>query len=73
MFPPIMQKFTDFVVQRMSIDRDPNTAAQDQYYQCVKTTASQTVYVTPDVVHDQLLKTNKVCYSNRRCVLSSLE
>ena len=49
------------VVQRMAIDQDPNTAAEDKYYQCVKTTAVQSCHVTPDAVYDHLMRTNKVC------------
>ncbi|KAF8326158.1 heme peroxidase, partial [Amanita rubescens] len=45
--------------QRMAIELDPNTAAPDKYYQCVKTAAVQNFHVTPDFVHDQLFKTNK--------------
>ncbi len=73
MSAPIKQKFTNSVVQKMAIDRDPNTAAQDKYYQCVKTSAAQSLHATPDSVHDHLLKINKVCCFARRCVLSSME
>ena len=73
MSAPIKQKFIDSVVQKMAIDRDPNTVAQDTYYQCVNTTPVQSSHVTPDFVHDRLFKTNKVCCFTRRYVLSSIE
>lgn len=69
----INQKFTNSVVQRMAIDQDPNTTDQNKYCQCVKSTGIQRSLVTPDAVYDHLMKTNKVCWFTRRCVLSSME
>ena len=57
----INRKFTNSVVHKMTIDLGPNTADRDTYYQCVKTTSVQSSHVTPDAVHDHLMKANKVC------------